>query len=55
MESEIDFASGYMRHILSFIGITDVTFVNAGQHMADDGALSRAEAEVDKLSAQLFK
>jgi len=55
MGSEIDFASGYLRHILGFIGISDVAFVNAGQHMADDGALSRAEAEVDKLSAQLFE
>ena len=55
MGSEIDFASGYMRHMLGFIGISDVTFVNAGQHMADDGVLSRAEAEVDKLSAQLFE
>ena len=26
---EIDFTSGYVKHILSFIGITDVTFVEA--------------------------
>ncbi len=26
--SEIDFTSGYVKHILSFIGITDVTFVD---------------------------
>ena len=27
--SDIDFASGYIRHILGFIGITDVTFISA--------------------------
>jgi FMN-dependent NADH-azoreductase len=27
--SDIDFASGYLQHILSFIGITDVTFISA--------------------------
>ncbi|MGB2461741.1 MAG: FMN-dependent NADH-azoreductase [Candidatus Puniceispirillaceae bacterium] len=27
--SEIDYTSGYVKHILSFIGITDVTFVDA--------------------------
>ena len=26
--SEIDFTSGYVKHILSFIGITDITFVD---------------------------
>jgi FMN-dependent NADH-azoreductase len=26
--SEIDYSSGYVEHILSFIGITDVTFVD---------------------------
>ena len=27
--SEIDYTSGYVKHILSFIGITDVTFIDA--------------------------
>lgn len=31
--SEIDFATGYLRHILSFIGITDVVFIAADQQM----------------------
>lgn len=31
--SEIDFATGYLRHVLGFIGITDVTFIAADQQM----------------------
>ena len=51
--SEIDFASGYLRHVLGFIGITDVTFVDAGRHMADPEAIPRAEAEIDRLATDL--
>ncbi|MFS4583489.1 FMN-dependent NADH-azoreductase [Phaeobacter sp. C3_T13_0] len=47
--SDIDFASGYIRHILGFIGISDVTFIAADRHFMDDTALSRADAEVDAL------
>lgn len=47
--SDIDFASGYIRHILGFIGITDVVFVAADRHFMDDTALSRADAKVDAL------
>jgi FMN-dependent NADH-azoreductase len=47
--SDIDFASGYIRHILGFIGITDVTFIAADRHFMDDTALSRADAKVDTL------
>ena len=53
MGSDIDFASGYLRHVLGFIGIKDVTFVDAGRHMADANAISRAEAEIEQLSADL--
>ena len=42
--SSIDFATGYVKHVLSFIGITDVTFVSADQLMIDAEA-SRADAE----------
>lgn len=31
--SEIDFASGYLRHVLGFIGIHDVEIIEAGQQM----------------------
>ncbi|VAW90601.1 FMN-dependent NADH-azoreductase [hydrothermal vent metagenome] len=29
LDSEIDFASGYLRHIMGFIGINDVSFISA--------------------------
>jgi len=49
--SEIDFATGYLRHVMGFIGITDVSIVAADQQMADpDAAHSRAR---DNLSAVL--
>jgi len=53
MGSPIDFASGYLRHVLGFIGIDDVTFVDAGRHMADEDVLPRAGAAVDHLARQL--
>lgn len=53
MGSHIDFASGYLRHVLGFIGVKDVTFVNAGRHMADAEAIPRARAEIDRLTADV--
>ena len=52
-ESNIDFASGYLRHILGFIGITDVTFISADKHFMDDQSLINANAAVDALTNQL--
>ena len=51
--SDIDFASGYIRHVLGFIGITDVTFIPADKRLKDDQALTRADAAVDSLVVQL--
>ncbi len=51
--SNIDFASGYLRHVLGFIGIKDVSFVDAGRHMTNADAIPRAEAETDRLAADL--
>jgi FMN-dependent NADH-azoreductase len=51
--SDIDFASGYVRQILGFIGITDVTFIAADKRFKDDHALTRADAAVDALIGQL--
>ena len=51
--SDIDFASGYIRHILGFIGITNVTFIAADKRFKDDQALIRADAAVDALIGQL--
>jgi FMN-dependent NADH-azoreductase len=53
MGSDIDFASGYLRHVLGFIGIKDVSFVDAGRRIADSEALPRAQAAVDRLAAGL--
>ena len=50
--SDNDFASPYMRFILGFIGITDVTFVAAdAQKRGEDAALERAREEVQALAA----
>lgn len=45
-----DFVSPYLRHVLEFIGITDVRFVGADQHMPDaDAKLALGNAVVDAL------
>ena len=50
MGSAIDFASGYLRHVLGFIGITDVTFIGADQQMVKgEAALDAAMDQVTKL------
>jgi len=51
--SDIDFASGYLRHILGFIGITDVTFISADKHFMDNQSLINANAAVDELTNRL--
>ncbi|MEY8838156.1 NAD(P)H-dependent oxidoreductase, partial [Cribrihabitans sp. XS_ASV171] len=52
MGSEVDFATGYLRFVLSFIGITDVEFVAADRMAVDpQGAVKAAEAAVDRLAA----
>ena len=52
-ESDIDFASGYLKHILGFIGITDVTFISADKHLVDDQSVINANAAVDALTNRL--
>ncbi|MDP3338963.1 FMN-dependent NADH-azoreductase [Frigidibacter sp.] len=50
--SEIDFASGYVRHMLGFLGITDVDFVAADAMVfGAEEALAKAEGQVDALAA----
>ena len=50
--SDIDFASGYLRHIMGVIGITDVEIVAADRMMIDaEQALAQAEAKISKLAA----
>ncbi|MCB1406011.1 MAG: NAD(P)H-dependent oxidoreductase [Rhodobacteraceae bacterium] len=48
----IDFASGYVRHMLGFFGITDVTFVAADKMLfGADAAMERAETAIDQIAA----
>lgn len=50
--SEIDFATGYLRHVLGFIGITDVTFVTADRMALDpDATLAAARDQIEALAA----
>lgn len=50
--SDIDFATGYARHVLSFIGITDVDVVAADQMALNpEAALSNAQKAVAELAA----
>ena len=50
--SDIDFASGYLRHVLGFVGITDVQFVAADQLAVDaDASHAKADAALKALAA----
>lgn len=52
MGSDLDHASGYLRHMLGFLGITDVTFVAAdGLAFDRDAAMARAQQALDKIAA----
>lgn len=52
MGSDIDFASGYLRHMLGFFGISDVQFV-ASDHYAIDAedSLKSANDDIARLAA----
>jgi FMN-dependent NADH-azoreductase len=50
--SEIDHATGWVRHVLSFLGIDDVTFVSADAMAIDpEATLAAARADIDRLAA----
>jgi len=50
--SDADFASGYVRHVLGFIGISDVTFIAADTMATNpEAALATAEIAVRALAA----
>lgn len=52
MGSEIDFASGYLRHMLGFFGITEVEFVAADAMVfGPEARLEAAHAQIDALAA----
>lgn len=47
--SDYDFATGYLRHVLGFVGITDVSIIAADQQMMDEGAVARATSAIEEL------
>ena len=50
---DMDFATGYMRHLLGFIGIRDVRLIAAGQSTAsEDEALGSAREQIDVVLAE---
>ena len=50
--SDIDFATGYLKHIMGFIGIHDVEVIAADRVMANGPeAVADAKAEIEKLAA----
>ncbi|WP_083100849.1 FMN-dependent NADH-azoreductase [Pseudophaeobacter leonis] len=50
--SDIDFATTYLRHVLGFIGITDVELVAADQLSMDEaGSMARAKTAIKALAA----
>lgn len=50
--SGLDFGSPYLRHVLGFVGITDVTFVAADNLAMDrDAGMARAQVALDALAA----
>ena len=50
--SELDHASGYVRFMLGFMGITDVEFVAADRLAMDrEAGLARAQAALDQIAA----
>lgn len=49
--SDLDFASGYLRFVLGFLGMTDVTFIAAdGLAMDREAGLARAHAGIEALA-----
>ena len=49
--SGYDFATPYIRHILGFIGITGVTFIDAGRLMFENDKLDKARVEINTTLA----
>ena len=50
--SDIDFATGYMKHVLGFVGIHDVSVIEAGQLMSgEDEKIAAARERINALAA----
>ncbi|ASP20167.1 FMN-dependent NADH-azoreductase [Antarctobacter heliothermus] len=52
VDGPIDFATPWLRHVLGFVGITDVQVVRSDRLMVDaEASKARADADVRKLAA----
>lgn len=52
IDSEIDFATGYLRHVLGFVGLNTIHVIEADQLMAQaETKIPAAEAQIDELAA----
>jgi len=49
VDSSVDFATPYLRQVLSFIGVTDVQTVSADQQLTTGDAMGRARLQVSRL------
>jgi len=49
VDSSVDFATPYLRQVLSFIGVTDVQTVSADQQLTTGDAMERARLQVSRL------
>jgi len=49
MGSAVDFASPYLRHVLGFVGLHDVTFIAADAKLKNPAAVARALSEADAI------
>lgn len=49
--TDIDFVSGWLKHVLGFIGIDEVTVINSsGLMKAQDEVIERAELAIEALA-----
>ena len=50
LDSEYDFVSGYLKHVLGFIGITDASFIDGSGLMLDATKADKAAAEIAEVA-----
>lgn len=54
--SDIDFATGYLRHVLGFLGIHDVEQISADRLMMDaDAAMAKAKTQISDAVADISR
>ena len=53
LDSPVDFATPYLRQMLKFIGIEDVTVIDAGAQMMRTDAADHARARIDALRSDV--